>query len=103
MNTSKINVTDLEAKVLNWIAYADHAPSNGAKPTDISQTGTYLWVDEIGSDIGVPTATAKGAVGSLTAKDLISVVDTISDGEKENLVDFTDAGFAAWQAVDEKA
>jgi len=93
------NVTKLEAKVLNAIAYAEMSTANGRTPQTIDETGTYLWVDEIAGEIDETIPRTKGAIGSLTAKKLITV--RFWD-KNDNVVDFTAAGFAAWQAVDER-
>jgi len=41
-----INLTANEIDVLNGIAYHEMSPANTGKPLDITDTGTYCWVDD---------------------------------------------------------
>lgn len=89
------NLTPNEIDVLNGIAYHEMSRSNGATPDDISDTGTYCWVDDFSATL--TGAQVKGVLSSLVQKNLIMVHDERND---DNTVDFTPEGFAAFQAND---
>tara|TARA_R110000803_G_C11757577_1_gene293454 strand:+ start:43 stop:333 length:291 start_codon:yes stop_codon:yes gene_type:complete len=91
------NLTSNEIDVLNGIAYHEMARSNGSKPAEIDDTGTYCWVDDFSSN-GLSGQQVKGVLSSLVKKDLIKVDDYDDD---DTVVDFTEAGFSAWQGNDD--
>ena len=94
-------ITSLEAKMLNVIAYHEYAQSNGAKPESLEHHGifgTWLWLDEFAGDMGVTTQQIKGVLTSLKKKGFVKTSD---EGTEDAAIRFTEAGFAAWQIVDD--
>ena len=93
-------LTTFEAAVLNAIAYNEMSPANTYKPKTREETGCYCWVDSFARDakVEITEAQVKGVLSSLVKKELIVVGDW---DDEDNVVDFTTAGFAVWQAVDD--
>ncbi len=90
-----VSITHNEADVLNGIAYHEMSPANSGKPLDISDTGTYCWVEDFSKTL--TASQVKGVLSSLVQKSLV----VVSDNDQDNVVDFTPAGFAIWQAHDD--
>jgi hypothetical protein len=90
-----INLTVNEIDVLNGIAYHEMSSANTSKPKDISETGTYCWADDFSKTL--TAAQVKGVLASLVKKRLI----IISPYDGDTVVDFTPAGFAAFQQHDD--
>ena len=89
-------LTTNEIDVLNGIAYHEMSRANSSKPSDITDTGTYCWVEDFSDTLS--DNQVKGVVSSLIQKNLVRVDD---QGDDHNTIDFTVEGFAAWQANDD--
>lgn len=95
-----MEITSLEAKLLNVIAYHEMAQSNGAKPETLEDHGifgTWLWLDDFAVEMGISVQQIKGVLTSLKKKGWVRTSD---EGTEDAAIAFTEAGFAAWQSVD---
>jgi len=91
-----VNLTANEIDVLNGIAYHEMSSANTSKPKDISETGTYCWAADFSDTLTV--SQVKGVLSSLVKKGMIVVSPY---DERDTIVDFTPAGFAAFQRYDD--
>lgn len=107
------NLTALEAKLLNNIAYDEMNSSNTRTPVSHDEVHCYLWLDERANALGISEQAAGGVLTSLQKKGLIGVEapnckhnDEEREGTRRGNRDpdggvwFTEAGFAAFQKVD---
>ncbi len=90
------NLTTNEIDVLNGIAYHEMSPANSGKPLNITDTGTWCWVEDFSKSLTAQQV--KGVLASLVKKDLVNVSQY---DERDTVVNFTSEGFAAWQANDD--
>ena len=90
---TNITLTENEIDDLNGIAYHEFTPVNGAKPEDASEAITFCWAEDFSKKLSA--SQVKGVLSSLVKKDLIEIDDMYSD--KNNTVQFTEAGFEIWQ------
>ncbi len=89
--------TQNEKNLLKAIAYHEMAPSNTGRPETIADTGTFCWVDDFAAEIGLTVPQTKGVLGSLVAKNLVTVNEW---DQGDTVVDFTPAGFAEFLLAD---
>jgi hypothetical protein len=87
-----MTITANESIVMNRIARHEMNPNNGEVPESHRDVLTYCWVEDFHPTW--PAAQVKGVIGSLSKKGLVLVCD----GEEENTIEFTPAGFDAWAA-----
>jgi hypothetical protein len=95
-------ITALEAKLINAIAYHVMSQSNGRTPESIDdhgQFGTWLWLDDFAETMDCTVDQAKGVLTSIKKK---GWVGTSEEGTEDAAIYFTDAGFAIFQQVDEQ-
>ncbi len=92
-----IQLTELEFKALDHYAHCEMSPVNGAKPEALGDTGTYLWPDEAAAALGISEQALGGVLTSLATKGLATIAGCTSE-DPEGQFNFTEAGFAAWQA-----
>jgi len=94
-------LTDLQYRVMNRIAHDEYCTSNGATPTDHTDVTTWLWADEYAKDVGLTEQQVGGVLTSLENAGYISMYKApkVAGQQDESTVSFTEAGFAAWQAV----
>lgn len=94
------NLSKLELKAMDSIAYNEMNPLNGSRPESADDVCCWLWVDEIARDLGVSIPVAKGVVGSLAAKGFIVVAEY--EGAESNQVDFSKEGYRVWDELSER-
>ena len=87
-------LTDLQYRVMNRIAHAEHNTTNGATPTQASDVNTWLWGDLLADETGLTPQQVGGVLTSLEQGGFINIVDA---GTEEAGVSFTQAGFDSWQ------
>jgi len=92
-----MKLTDLEFNLMTTIAHNEMNTTNGATPKVYTDVNCYLWVDEFASELGVPMNVVKGALGSLTTKGAIWIIN--EPKREDDGVGFTEAGFDAWAAA----
>lgn len=94
-------LTALQYAMMDRIAHDEMNPTNGATPTRCSDVGCYLWVDEFAADLGITGKQAGGVLTSLETAGMIVMhkVKKVRGQADESTVDFTKAGFAAWQTM----
>lgn len=95
-----VSVTELEAKALTHYAYDEMNQNNGAQPESADDVDCYLWVDQLAAALDIKISAAKGVVGSLTAKGLISIIQ--EDDPNDTGICFTEEGFNAWKLDHQK-
>jgi len=89
--------TNLEAIVLNNIAYHEMCPQNGAKPQSHRDACCWCWADDFAGDAMTVNA-CKGVLSSLVKKGFIVIHP---NDPEDSEVDFTEAGFEAWKLIDD--
>lgn len=98
-------ITEMEMNVMNWVAFNEMTPANGAEPESYEEAHCWLWIDEIAAEFGITKRQAVGVVGSLCAKGYMgtdgqgngSTVVT-EFGTREDIgIWFTEEGFSVWK------
>jgi len=89
-------MTERQNAVMNWIAFNEMTPCNGARPESVDDTHVYLWIDEISNDCGFTVNETKGVIGSLVEAGL-AYTNPESNPDDSGL-GMTEQGFAAWAA-----
>jgi len=103
------NLTNLEAQLLNDIAYDEMTASNGARPESANEASAYLWADERAARLGISEKAVGGVLTSLQKKGLIGVTapnckhneeerngTRRANRDPDGAVWFTDAGYEAF-------
>jgi len=95
------SLTEMQFALMNRIAHDEYNTTNGATPTSASDVNCWLWADEFAKDIGL---TGKQVGGLLTTLETAGLIRMDKVAKKRGQADessvwFTEAGFAAWQAV----
>lgn len=94
------NITELELRAMNYYAFDEMNPTNGARPSCADDVACYVWLDEMAAGLNISQAQAKGVLGSLVAKGLAYVIE--EDNPEDNGFGFTAEGFAAWKMEEER-
>ena len=99
MTTTLRTLTELQFKVMDAIAHAEHNPTNGATPTSADDVNTWFWADELAAECELTEKQVGGIVTSLQEAGYIGIdIVTAAQRKKgaESGVWFTKEGFQVW-------
>ena len=102
-----VNLTTLEAELLNIIAYDLYNQSNGSQPTSYNDVAGGVWTWSVSDSWPHAKRSLPGVVSSLVQKGLVYTVEDERSRRRrepgepsEDTIGLTEAGYAAWQTVD---
>jgi len=87
-------LTPMQYALMNRIAHDQYNTTNGATPTSAADVATWLFAADWAADLGLTEQQVGGVLTSLENAEYVSMYK----GD-ESTVNFTEAGFAAWQAA----
>jgi len=104
MMATKVNVTEMEAKALNLMAYDLYNQSNGSRPTEFNDVAGGVWTWSVSDCWPHPKRTFSGVMSSLVQKGLAWSQETSKTrrGEPDDAaIGMTKAGYEVWLTVDD--
>lgn len=92
-------LTELQFNVLTAYAFCEMTSANGGRPSNPSETHTYLWAAERAEKLGISERQLGGCLSSLVKKGFIAVLSQKDDPDGDGGFEMTAEGFAAWDAA----